>query len=146
MYENVTYAELKGLPKEQKTEALKELKNLYKTQKELADKLGVSPNLLYNMMSRYVKDRHTENGKTAMLEVVEKPKKIKNPVKKQKVQKQDVAAPDIFTIGPETKGEVFSISIKKNVFGEDAQVFLNGIGVTLLKGQQYAIEVKITEK
>lgn len=141
MYENVTYAELKGLPKEQKPEAWKELKSLYKTQKQLAEKLGVSPAIVYNMISRYVKDEPIESEK-----VVEKPKKARSRVMKQKVQKQDVVAPGIITIAPETENEAFSISIKKVVSGEDAQVFLNGIGITLLKGQQYAIEVKITEK
>ncbi|HEX2945516.1 MAG TPA: hypothetical protein VHT96_06145 [Clostridia bacterium] len=171
MYENVTYAELKGLPKEQKTEALKELKTLYKTQKELAGKLGVSPNLLYNMMARYVKDRPVESEETGEPEALEKPGMLEKPVKtrrrlqkqtieqtvqkqrapkqrmqRQKLQEQASAAPEILTLPPETKDETFSISIKKTVSGEEAQVFLNGIGVTLLKGQQYAVEVKITEK
>lgn len=56
MYENITYAELKTLPREQKADAWKELKGLYSTQKELAEKLGVSPNLVYNMISRYAKN------------------------------------------------------------------------------------------
>lgn len=142
MYENITYAELKKLPKEQKPEAWKELKYLYKTQKELAEKLGVGTAVVYNMIARYV----GSEKKAVKLEVVEKPKKSRRRAEKQINRAQEIEAPGIIMIAPETVNEAFSISIKKTVSGEDAQYFFNGIGVTLLKGQQYTIEIKITEK
>lgn len=55
MYESITYEELKGLPRDQKIEALKELKALYPTQKKIAEKLGVNPANIYNMIAKYVK-------------------------------------------------------------------------------------------
>lgn len=145
MYENVTYADLKNLPKEQKSEAWKELKSLYKTQKELADKLGVTPNLVYNMIARYVKEESSESEREAVLEVVERPKKARRRAKKQDRKIQD-AAPESMPAVLGAREESFAISIKKTVSGEDAQCFLNGVGSTLLKGQKYAIEVKITEE
>ncbi len=56
VYESITYAELKSLPREQKIEALKELKALYSSQKKIAEKLGVNPPNIYNMISRYIKN------------------------------------------------------------------------------------------
>lgn len=56
MYESITYEELKSLPRDQKAEALKELKALYPTQKKIAEKLGVNPANIYNMIAKYAKD------------------------------------------------------------------------------------------
>lgn len=56
MYESITYEELKSLPRDQKVEALKELKALYPTQKKIAEKLGVNPANIYNMIAKYVKE------------------------------------------------------------------------------------------
>lgn len=152
MYESITYAELKSLPKEQKPVAWKELKAMYSTQKELSEKLGVSPAIVYNMISRYAKDETAGSKKLKELEVVETPKKTRNRMKKQEIQDKqelDIAAIETKPIFPEIneiESETFSISIKKMVSGEDAQFFLNGIGNTLLKNQKYVIEVKIAEK
>ncbi len=55
MYESITYEELKSLPRDQKVQALKELKALYPTQKKIAEKLGVNPANIYNMIAKYVK-------------------------------------------------------------------------------------------
>jgi hypothetical protein len=55
VYESITYEELKSLPRDQKIEALKELKALYPTQKKIAEKLGVNPANIYNMIAKYVK-------------------------------------------------------------------------------------------
>lgn len=145
MYESITYAELKSLPKEQKSDAWKELKALYSTQKELAEKLGVSPNLVYNMISKYAGDEK----KTTKLEAVKAPKKPR--LKKQaKVMQQDTITPETNAKAPEIndigENESFSISIKKSVSGEDAQCFLNGIGSTLLKNHKYMIDIHIAEK
>lgn len=145
MYESITYAELKKLPSEEKAEAWKELKSLYKTQKELAEKLGVSAAVVYNMISRYAKGE-----KEAKLELVEAPEKSRVRVKK-KLRKPEtvVAVPGPAAVWPEAgsaEGEAFSISIRKLASGEDAQFLLNGIGSTLLKNQKYLIEVKIVEK
>jgi hypothetical protein len=157
MYESITYAELKKLPSAEKPEAWKELKSLYSTQKELAEKLGVSAALVYNMISRYVKDKPAESKKTEVLEVVPEPKKARRRVKKQdkqerdkEQQEQEIIVIETNPIVPEVKDveedESFSIAIKKTVSGEDAQFFLSGIGNTLLKNQKYVIAVKITEK
>lgn len=144
MYENATYAELKNLPKDQRPEAWKELKSLYKTQKELAEKLGVSPNLVYNMISRYVKEESANDEEATVPEVVKERKKAKSRVKKQDMQELDTTSESILA---ETEvNKAFTISIKKTVSGEDAQIFLNGVGSTLLKGQKYAIEVKVIEE
>jgi|GEM_PF-739328 len=56
MYESITYAELKSLPREQKIEALKELMKLYSSQKKIAEMLGVNPPNIYNMIARYIKE------------------------------------------------------------------------------------------
>ena len=145
MYESITYAELKSLPKEQKPDAWKELRALYSTQKELAGKLGVSPNLVYNMISKYAGDEK----KAAKLEVVKVPKKARLKKQVKKVE-QDAATPETKAAAPEIndveENESFSISIKKSVSGEDAQFFLNGIGSTLLKSQKYLIDIRIAEK
>ena len=161
MYESITYSELKKLPSAEKPEAWKELKSLYSTQKELAEKLGVSAALVYNMISRYVKDEPAESKKAEVLEVVPEPIKARRRVKKQDKQKRDkqerheqqeqeIIVTETNPIVPEVKDveedESFTIAIKKTVSGEDAQFFLNGIGNTLLKNQKYVIDVKITEK
>lgn len=144
MYENVTYAELKNLPRDQKSEAWKELKSLYKTQKELAEKLGVSPNLVYNMISRYVKEESADGEIAKVSEAFRKQKMGRKRMRKQDIREQDTA---LGIISPVLKeNEAFTISIKKTVLGEDAQIFLNGVGNTLLKGRKYSIEVKVTEE
>ncbi|OGO80080.1 MAG: hypothetical protein A2Y21_02190 [Clostridiales bacterium GWC2_40_7] len=104
------------------------------------------------MISRYVKDESAGSEKATALEVVKKPKKSKSRVKKQNMSEQNAAileikpeVPETISATPEVKDESFTISIKKTVSGEDAQFFLNGVGNTLLKGQKYAIEVKIVE-
>jgi len=56
MYESITYAELKSLPRDQKIEALKELMATCSSQKKIAEKLGVNPPNIYSMISRYVKE------------------------------------------------------------------------------------------
>ena len=152
MYESITYAELKSLPKEQRFDAWKQLKTLYSTQKELAEKLGVSPAIVSSMITRYAKDESTGSIKVKKLEVIDKPKRTRGRAKKQ--DKQDTQEQFVVTIEtkPEStinndvESETFSISIKKTISGEDAQCFLNGIGSTLLKKQKYSIEVKISEK
>ncbi|HOA56009.1 MAG TPA: helix-turn-helix domain-containing protein, partial [Clostridiales bacterium] len=56
MYESITYAELKSLPREQKVEALKELMATHSSQKKIAEKLGVNPPNIYSMVSRYIRE------------------------------------------------------------------------------------------
>lgn len=157
MYEGITYAQLKKLPAVEKPIAWKELKSLYSTQKELADKLGVGPAIVYNMISRYA----AGGKKAAKLEVVETVRKTRTKAgKKAKKTEQDVIVPEIKpvvseikpivseinSVGNTAENDSFSIVINKMVSGEDAQFFLNGIGSTLLKSQKYVIEIKITEK
>lgn len=145
MYESITYAELKSLPKEQKPDAWKELKSLYSTQKELAEKLGVSPNLVYNMVAKYA----GEEKKSAKLEAVKAPRKARLKKQINKVE-QNPPAPETRIAVPEIgrleEDESFSVTIRKVISGEDAQFFLNGIGGTLLKSQRYLVDIKITEK
>ena len=69
MYESITYEELKSLPRDQKVEALKELKALYPTQKKIAEKLGVNPANIYNMIAKYVKADDEEQPQTEMKSV-----------------------------------------------------------------------------
>ncbi len=69
MYESITYEELKSLPRDQKVEALKELKALYPTQKKIAEKLGVNPANIYNMIAKYVKADDEEQPKAEMKSV-----------------------------------------------------------------------------
>lgn len=84
MYESITYAELKSLPKEQKSDVWKELKYLYSTQKELAKKLGVSPAIVYNMISRYAKDETAGSKRAKKLEVVETPKRTRSRMRSRR--------------------------------------------------------------
>lgn len=151
MYENITYAELKTLPREQKADAWKELKGLYSTQKELAEKLGVSPNLVYNMISRYAKNGPVGTEKADEKEAAGQAKKAGRRAKMRKGLATgnntvvDVSGA-IREIDFPVENESFSISIKKTVSGEDAQFIFGGIGGTLLKDQKYMVEVKIIEK
>ncbi|NMA33213.1 MAG: hypothetical protein GX940_01500, partial [Clostridiaceae bacterium] len=56
MYESITYAELKSLPRDQKIEALKELMATCSSRKKIAEKLGVNPPNIYSMIARYIKE------------------------------------------------------------------------------------------
>lgn len=158
MYESATYEELKSLPKEQKPNAWKELRAMYSTQKELALKLGVSPAIVYNMISRYAKDDINENEKEMSLKPVRTLKRTRKRAKKADNQDKPEQIVSITEAKPvfeeipkiaannENVTDTFSIFIKKILSGEDAQFLLNGIGGTLLKGQKYTVEIKITEK
>lgn len=157
MYESISYQELKSLPKQQKSDAWKELKAMYSTQKELAEKLGVSPSIVYSMISRYAKEDTVRGRRAKKLEVVEKPRRTRKRLKNQESQPEQVLGASVQEVKPvleapiilgnsAVENDTFSISIKKTISGEDAQFFLSGIGNTLLKGQKYTVEVKITEK
>lgn len=150
MYESITYVELKNLPKEQKADAWRELKNLYATQKELAEKLGVRPAIVYNMISRYAKDPG-KNRRNNKLGILDEPKTVGRKARRQVLQavpEENIIAESIGAITPEiinSKDDTFSIVIRKLISGEEAQFFLNGIGNTLLKNQKYLIEINIAE-
>jgi hypothetical protein len=151
MYENITYAELKTLPKEEKAVAWKELKGLYSTQKELAEKLGVSPNLVYNMISRYVKNGPAGTEIADGQEAAGQAKKAARRARRRDGRATDnntvtEVSGTVRSINFSGENESFSISIKKTVSGEDAQFLLSGIGGTLLKNQKYLVEVKIIEE
>ncbi|MCX7658872.1 MAG: hypothetical protein N2Z57_09380 [Oscillospiraceae bacterium] len=162
MYENITYAELKKLPKEQKPEAWKELKSLYSSTKELALRLGVSSSIVYNMIAKYVNGKTGAKNKEESNENAEinenQAASLGLEKTKAKRKRQDIvigetgpagfAAGNTALVGIENplEADMFSISINKTLSGEDAQFFLNGIGNTLLKNQKYLIEVKIKEK
>ena len=137
MYEGITYAELKSLPREQKADAWRELKSLYSTQRELAEKLGVSPAVVYNIISRYAKDKPEESN-NGPLELVDPPDGRRAGARKRKAREMGNIIKNI-------ENEAFSIGIRKLATGEDAQYLLAGIGNTLLKNRNYMIEVTITE-
>lgn len=152
MYENITYAELKTLPKEEKAAAWKELMSMYSTKKELAEKLGVSPNLVYNMISRYAKYEPDGTEKNEGRQAVEQIEKAGRRTKRKNRSRltDNNAIVDISgavqEINPPEGNESFSISIKKTISGEDAQFLFSGIGSTLLRDQKYIVEVRITER
>lgn len=85
MYESITYEELKSLPRDQKVEALKELKALYPTQKKIAEKLGVNPANIYNMIAKYVKADDEEQPK-AEAKAVRKSKAVRKAEAKGEAQ------------------------------------------------------------
>ncbi len=162
MYENITYAELKKLPKEQKIEAWKELVALTPKKKDLAVKLGVSPAIVYNMISRYVSDKSEQKQKQDEDETPVKLKPRRARQQKRKVENVDLAAENQDESPAETPEnsvvsensiehnvagkEAFSIAISKIVSGGDARILMTGIGSTLLNDREYSVEVKITEK
>jgi hypothetical protein len=189
MYENITYAELKGLSEDEKANTLKELIELYPDKKQLAAKLGTAPVAIINLIRKYVEGKpvgRIKGSKNIKVEVV-KPEEIKpettqesqqepgqepqqeqQPGVKVKRKYNKKAKPNVVIelpkadvleeIKPEPVNEIvnvpannvdensFSITVIKTVSGENAQVLLSGLANTLIKGQQYGIEVKIIEK
>lgn len=176
MYESITYAELKSLPRDQKIEALKELMATCSSQKKIAEKLGVNPPNIYSMISRYVKE-----------DTDKKPRKRKNRMKSkeeiankvtgdQAARNEQIvcgdAANELFEANSEENVQVtetapirqireeaaadaqaewpgqndFLVSIEKELTGEELGPMLAAIGNVLLKNTKYRVCMKITEK
>ena len=163
MYENLSYSELKNVPEDKKTEAWAELHSLYSSNAELAKKLGVATIAVVNAVKKYVlnepigrankKDMQKPEPEVKQESPVEvKPKRKYNRKAKPEVEKElvrvDSKPETVVNEVPhlnEDNVDIFSISVKKDITGEDAKTLLNGIGSTLLKDQRYTIEVKVIE-
>jgi len=175
MYESITYAELKSLPREQKIEALKELMATCPSQKKIAEKLGVNPPNIYSMISRYIRD--DEDKKTRKKRGRLKGKGAANKVTGEQEIRQEQTGSEV-TVNelPEADecgaGQVmeavsviqaganadpgrqdeqggendFVISIEKVLTGEELGSMLSAIGSALLKSTEYRIFMRITEK
>jgi len=173
MYEDITYEELKGLSEDKKVEVWKELHSKYSDDKELAKKLGVATIAVINGVRKYALGEHI--GRTKKEEVQEeakqvvkeestqpevptiqliKPKRQYN--RKPKEEKQLESITDMKEEMVESVAEVkpepikvneseYSILLKKEVLGEEAQARINSIANTLIKDQKYEIEILIKE-
>ena len=164
MYENIAYEEIKSLPEDQKAEAWKELHDLYPSNKELSLKLGVAQIAVTNAVKKYVLGepigRANKKEKPEASELVQdnpqidkqesqqeqqelKPKRKYN----RKVKQDTIIEPKNVIESPDFRIIVnsFLININNTFSGEDAQVILNGVGGTLLKGHKYNLEIKISE-
>lgn len=89
-----------------------------------------------------VKTKRKYNKRIKPEVIVELPEAdIKADTKQEPVKSEEVSV-------PVSNSEMYSflITVNKTVSGEDAQILLGGLANTLLKGQQYSIEVKIKEK
>lgn len=93
VYETYTYEEIKNLPDDQKVLALKELKNLYPDNKDLAKHLDVIPMVVSNMVGKYLEGKQsgrkpmTEEEK-AQAKIEREAKKLKELQEQQQLQKQ----------------------------------------------------------
>lgn len=155
MYESITYEELKSLPRDKKIEALKELKALYPTQKKIAEKLGVNPANIYNMIAKYMKEQDEGQLKA-------KAKAAKEPVvpaiSKTEVKAEVKPEVKLAPSGPEKTRirhvrnrkmdleENLLITLSKSLTGEESQALFAGIGSTFLRNHHYRIEIRISEK
>lgn len=159
MYESYTYDQIKALPDDQKTEALKELIKIYPTNKELAEYLDVAPIVTSNMVKKFVEG--IQVGRKAMTPEEKAQKKAEREEEKLKqLQEQQTKENESKTksneeVKDETKDEVkpepelkvnsFSIQLDKNMIGEEAIVRLNGISNSLLKDKEYKVNLVVEE-
>jgi predicted transcriptional regulator len=173
MYESITYAELKSLPREQKVEALKELMATHSSQKKIAEKLGVNPPNIYSMVSRYIReDADTKSRK-------KKSRTRRASVTDEKMKEQDTgnrqdlgdaadeqfeaavsgqvmeavsdeqigveaAAPDNQAGRLDQSG--FTVSVVKVLTGEEIRLMLTGVGNILSEDVKYKVDMRISEK
>lgn len=161
MYENITYQELKSLPEEKKTEVWKELHTLYVDNKALAKKLGIATIAVVNGVKKYVLGepvgRASKSKKDSSQQKKNSTKDIKQKRKYTKRSEKAILDTDqsFASFQPLEAAEnkfdmlplnTFSISINKVLTGEDAHFLLTGISNTLIKDQDYVIDIRITEK
>ena len=173
MYETFTYNQIKDLPEIQKIEALRELKTLYPDNKDLAAHLNVIPMAISNMVAKYLEGKQLgrkkmtdeEKAQAKLQRETEKKLKEQQELEKQQQEKaneskENVATTDQGNISknqyieksiteePKTvqsKINSFSISLDKNMTGEEAVSRLNGIANSLLKEKEYKIELVVKE-
>lgn len=164
MYENFAYDELKNLPEDKKAEAWGELHSSIPSNRELAQKLGISPIVVVNAVKKYVLGEPVgrANKKLKPESPLEGEKAKRSRKAQQEEDKQEVrpkrkynrkAKAVSFEIGEagslhetELNAGSFLIDIKNAFSGEEAQGILSGIGSALLKDRQYSLEVKISDK
>lgn len=163
MYESITYEELKSLPRDQKIEALKELRALYPTQKKIAEKLGVNPANIYNMIAKYIKadDEGQPKAKVNVVREAARPAEVKAEVKsevKSEAKSEANTEAKSLTFEPERSRvkhvrdkrrnmqENLQFTVAKSLTGEEAQYLFTGIGSTFLKNHDYRVEIRIIEK
>lgn len=123
MYENITYEELKELPEEEKRAALLELEKVFPDKRELAEHLGVKPNVIGILFSRYVEGKRPTRQKKEGDEVIEE-----------------------VSFDSNHNESTFKLTIKNNMIGEEVKTMLVGIGNTLLDSRLYSVNLTIEEK
>ncbi|HEY8349194.1 MAG TPA: helix-turn-helix domain-containing protein [Clostridia bacterium] len=176
MYESITYAELKSLPRDQKIEALKELMATCSSQKKIAEKLGVNPPNIYSMISRYIKEDTDKKPRKKKNRMKSKEEAVNKVTGDQAARDEQIVCADtangLFEANPaenvqametaavqpareedasDTQSEWpgqngFLVSIDKELTGEEMGPMLAAIGNVLLKNTGYRIFLKITEK
>lgn len=154
MYETITYQELKELPEDKKAEAWKELHSEYPDNRVLAQKLGVATIAVVNGIKKYVLGEPVGRASKMSKELQtptdgqeNRPKRKYNKKAKAGAEGRSAAGAENAASGAQAGiDNSFSISINKTVTGENAQFLFNGIGNTLIKNQEYIIEIKIIEK
>jgi hypothetical protein len=160
MYENITYEELKSLPEEKKMEVWKELHTLYVDNKALAKRLGIATIAVVNGVKKYVLGepvgRASKSNKDSSQQKKnslrgEKPKR-KYTKRVNSVLDTDQSFADFRPVKindikfDSSSANSFSISVNKILAGDNAHFLLTGISNTLIKDQQYFVEIKIIEK
>ena len=170
MYENYTYEQVKNLPDEQKIEALKELKVIYPENKILAQHWDVAHIAVSNMVGKYLEGKQmgrkkmTEEEKAQKKAERETNKKLKQYQEHQReLQEQEEVKTNVKeikdveeinnaqydkditqTIVKETKYG-FSIKLDIKMTGEEAINRLSGIANSLLKENEYKVELNVEE-
>lgn len=164
MYENLVYDELKNLPEDKKAEAWGELHSSIPSNRELAQKLGISPIVVVNAVKKYVlgepvgrankrlkPESQLEGVKTRKSRKAQQKEDIQEVKPKRKYNRKAKAvsfeaneAGNLPVI--ETNAGSFLIDIKNAFSGEEARGILSGIGSALLKDRQYSLEIRISDK
>ena len=127
MYESITYAELKSLPREQKVEALKELMATHSSQKKIAEKLGVNPPNIYSMVSRYIR----EDADTKSRKIESRTRRAS--VTDEKMKEQDTGNRQDFGDAADEQFEAI-------------RLMLTGVGNILSEDVKYKVDMWISEK
>lgn len=161
MYEKYTYEQIKELPDELKTTVLKELKEKFPVNTDLAKHLNVAPIVTSNLMKKYVEG--IQVGRKKMTEEEKAQAKAEREAKK--LQEQTGTTQSTITnvvTNPESElkpepvitptndpiqstNSSFNITLDKDMVGEAATVILNGIAGTLLKDVKYQVTLNIEE-
>ncbi len=173
VYETYTYEEIKALPDDQKVLALKELKEIYPDNKDLAKHLNVAHIAISNMVGKYLEGKQV--GRKKMTEEEKAQAKAERKLKKQQEEKmqqeqekQEAMAQQTIpnqesevknsesdleatvmvtskTTQPQSNLNSFNINLNKNMLGEEAITRLSGVANSLLKENQYRVSLVIEE-